>query len=284
MAARPKTLPAGIAPVVMGTAMAFGDGIHHWPTAFLALLGAITIQIGTNFANDYFDFKKGADTNDRIGPTRATQAGLITPKSMQNAFIFTFCLSGLICICLILRAGWPIAIIGILSIICGILYTAGPRPMGYLGLGEILVLIFFGPVAVGGTYYVQSFELNLAVILAGLASGLLSSAILVVNNLRDIDTDKKAGKKTLAVRFGRTFAQSEYFLCVIAASLMPILIYGITQDHIHTLPAVMIALLALPSIHTVFTKSDGPSLNHTLADTSYLLILFTAIFSLGWIA
>lgn len=283
MAARPKTLAAGIAPVIMGTAMAFGDGIHHWPTAFVALFAAITIQIGTNLANDYFDFKKGADTEERIGPVRVTQAGLINPKSVKCAFIFVFCLSGLACIWLVLRAGWPIAVIGILSILAGILYTAGPRPLGYLGLGEVLVFIFFGPVAVGGTYYVQSFEINWAVILAGAAAGLLSSAILVVNNLRDINTDQRSGKMTLAVRFGRTFAQSEYFICIMAAALLPVVIYGITRDHIETLFAVVIPLLALKSIHTVYTKSDGPSLNQALADTGNLLLIFSIIFSVGWI-
>lgn len=283
MAARPKTLPAGVAPVIIGTAMAFGDGIHHWPTAFVALFAAVTIQIGTNLANDYFDFKKGADTIDRIGPTRVTQAGLISPKSMKCATILVFLLSALACILLILRAGWPIAVIGILSILAGIFYTAGSRPLGYMGLGEILVFIFFGPVAVGGTYYVQSFEMNAAVILAGVAAGLLSSAILVVNNLRDMDTDRKSGKITLAVRFGKSFAQSEYFIFIMTAALMPVLIFGITRDHIETLLAVIIALLSMPNIHTIYARSDGVSLNHVLADTGNLLLIFSVLFSIGWV-
>ena len=173
MAFRPKTLSASIAPVFIGTAMAFGDGIHHFPTAFVCLFAALAIQIGTNIANDYYDFKKGADTSERIGPMRVTQAGLIKPSTVKLAFISSFAIAALASIWLIYRGGWPIATIVILSIISGIFYTAGPRPLGYMGLGDLFVLIFFGPVAVGGTYYAQSLEINAAVILAGLAPGLM---------------------------------------------------------------------------------------------------------------
>jgi len=222
LAFRPKTLSAAISPVLIGTAIAFGDGVHHFLTAFLCLIGALSIQIGTNIANDYFDFKKGADTQERIGPTRVTQAGLIDPQTVKWGFIFSFAVSALICFLLFKRGGWPIAVIGFVSIISGILYTAGPKPLGYVGLGDIFVLIFFGPIAVAGTYYVQSLEINMAVILAGFGPGLISMAILSVNNMRDIDSDKKSGKKTLAVRFGRTFAQNEYLLCIILAGLLPL--------------------------------------------------------------
>ena len=283
MASRPKTLPAAIAPVFLGTAMAFGDGVFHIPTAFVALFAAIMIQIGTNFANDYFDFKKGADTASRIGPTRVTQAGLISPKAMQCAMIMFFSLAALAAIWLSLRAGWPIAVLGVLCIASGILYTAGPLPLGYIGLGELFVLIFFGPIAVAGTYYVQSFELHAGVILAGFSAGLISSAVLVVNNLRDIESDRHAGKKTLAARFGPAFAKSEYFFFIVLAGLIPVLIYTMIHDHLYILCSAVTILLAFPGIFIVFTKTDGPSLSKALSFTGIVLIMFSIIFSIGWI-
>jgi len=283
MAFRPKTLTAAIAPVMIGTAMAYGDGIHHFPSAFLCLLAALTIQIGTNLANDYFDFKKGTDTAERIGPTRVTQAGLVKPETVRLSFIIAFALSALACGGLVMRAGWPIAVIGIVSIISGILYTAGPKPLGYVGLGDIFVLIFFGPVAVAGTYYVQSFEINMAVILAGFAPGLISTAILTINNLRDIASDSKSEKRTLAVRFGRSFAYSEYLFSIIIASLIPVLIYALIADHLPILGSSIILLFAVPVIKTVLTKSDGPSLNNALAFTGKLLLLYSILFSIGWV-
>ncbi len=282
IAFRPKTLSASVAPVLLGTAMAAADGVADWPTALVALFGALSIQIGTNLANDYFDFKKGADTAERIGPLRVTQAGLISPGAMKCAIVLTFGLAALAAVALIIQAGWPIVVIAVLSILSGIFYTAGPRPLGYVGLGEIFVLIFFGPVAVGGTYYVQSLEIHSAVILAGIPLGLLSAAILAVNNLRDIETDRKSGKQTLAVRFGKDFAKIEYLVFVIAAALLPILIYGMAQDHRWILAAPVILLLAVPGIHAVFTKSDGPALNKTLAYTGVILLVYSIIFAIGW--
>ena len=283
LAIRPKTLWVGVAPVLIGTAMAYRDGLGHFPSALAALFGAITIQIGTNLANDYFDYKKGADQNDRLGPIRVTQAKLVKPSAIRAAFIFAFFLSALTCVWLIERAGWPIAVIGISSILSGILYTAGPWPLGYLGLGEIFVLIFFGPVAVGGTYYVQSFEINPAVILAGLGPGFFSTAILCVNNLRDIEGDRKAGKKTLAVRLGKEFARCEYLFTVLCACLTPVLVYVVTQDYENSLIAVLVIFAAIPVIHRIFTKTDGPSLNGALARTGDLLFLYSILFSLGWL-
>jgi 1,4-dihydroxy-2-naphthoate octaprenyltransferase len=283
LAIRPKTLPAAIAPVLMGTAMAFGDGVAHWPSAFWALFGALTIQIGTNFANDYFDFKKGVDQSDRIGPTRVTQAGLIKPGVVMTAFIVSFIFSGIACYYLTLRGGWPILLIGISGILSGILYTAGRFSLGSLGLGELFVFVFFGPVAVGGTYYVQSLEINPAVILAGVAPGFLSMAILIVNNLRDIQHDQRAGKKTLAVRWGREFAQQLFLFAVLAGGLTPVLIYTITRDYLFSLTAVAVVFLAIPTIQDVLTTSDGPSLNNALASTGKLLLVYSILFSLGWI-
>ncbi len=282
LAIRPKTLAASICPVVMGTAMAFGDGVQDWFIAVLCLIGALSIQIGTNLANDYFDFKKGTDTFERIGPVRVTQAGLIKPHVVMIGFILSFLITILVSIKLIERGGWPIAIIGITSIISGVAYTAGRYALAYLGLGEIFVLIFFGPVAVAGTYWVQSLEMNIAVILAGLAPGLLSVAILAINNLRDIETDFKSSKRTLAVRFGRSFAIQEYYYSVILAALTPILLFGIMDDHLPILASSLVLFLSVPVMITVATKMDGPSLNHALADTGRLLVFYTVIFSIGW--
>ena len=282
MAFRPKTLCASIAPVFIGFAMAFGDGVYHVPTAIICLMAALAIQIGTNIANDYYDFKKGADTSERIGPTRVTQAGLLKPGAVKKAFILSFVLATLLSVWLVYRGGWPIAVIGISAILSGIFYTAGPLPLGYIGLGDVFVLVFFGPVAVAGTYYVQSFEMNAAVILAGLGSGLISVAILTVNNLRDIDSDSRVGKRTLAVRFGRSFALFEYVFCMTTAALTPVLIYGLIQDHIGILMCAVVAILAIPSIVTVATRSDGPSLNKALAATGRLLFVYSVIFAVGW--
>lgn len=283
LACRPKTLTAGLAPVMIGTAMAFGDGMVHWASAFICLLTAMFVQIGTNLANDYYDFKKGTDANDRIGPTRVTQAGLIPPETVKQGFIAMFVLTMVGFLLLVSRGGWPIAILGIVSILSGLFYTAGPKPLGYLGLGDIFVLIFFGPVAVTGTYYVQTYEFNYAIILAGLAPGLISVAILAVNNYRDYENDRRSGKRTLAVRFGRTFAQYEYAITVLAGALMPVLIYYLIRDHIAILWCSVICFLALPGIRTVFSSVEGPRLNNTLAFTGKLLLVYSIIFSIGWI-
>jgi 1,4-dihydroxy-2-naphthoate octaprenyltransferase len=283
LAIRPKTLPAAIAPVAIGTAMAFGDGLFHGPSALMALSAALFIQIGTNLANDYFDFKKGVDTADRKGPIRVTQAGLIKPHTVLAASIVFFVLAALSSIYLVHRAGMCILIIAAASITSGILYTAGPRPLGYMGLGDLFVLIFFGPVAVGGTYFTQGLEINWAVIAAGLAPGFLSTAILAVNNLRDIDVDRRAGKLTLAVRFGRGFAMGEYLFCIIAATLTPFVVYLITDDHQGIAAASLVGFCAIPCVKAAFTLSDGAGLNRVLGDTGRLLLIYSVLFSLGWL-
>jgi 1,4-dihydroxy-2-naphthoate octaprenyltransferase len=282
LAIRPKTLFASICPVMIGTAMAYGDGVYDFATAGMCLLGALLIQIGTNLANDYFDFKKGADTEERIGPTRVTQAGLIKPYEVMIGFILAFLLAGLVAWKLYERGGWPIAAIGIASVLSGILYTGTRYAFGYMGLGELFVLIFFGPVAVAGTYYVQSLEMNLGILLAGFAPGLFSVAILAVNNLRDIESDAKYNKRTLAVRFGRHFAYMEYILSIVVACLMPLLLYWIMDDHLPILVSTATIIFAIPTIITVITRSDGPSLNNSLASTGKLLFIYSILFSFGW--
>jgi 1,4-dihydroxy-2-naphthoate octaprenyltransferase len=208
---------------------------------------------------------------------------LIKPQAVLTAAVIFFALAALSSIYLIHRAGFCIFIIAAASIISGILYTAGPKPLGYLGLGDIFVLFFFGPVAVGGTYYVQALEVNWAVIVAGLAPGFLSMAILAVNNLRDIDTDRRAGKLTLAVRFGRSFAMAEYLFCIIAATLTPFAVYLITDDHEGIAVASLTGFCAIPCVKAAFTHLDGAGLNRVLGDTGRLLLIYSVLFSLGWV-
>lgn len=283
LAARPKTLFASVAPVLIGAAMAAADGAFHTPAALCALLGAVLIQIGTNYANDYFDFVKGTDTEERLGPTRATQAGLVTPARMRLAAGITFGLAALIGTYLVYRGGWPIIVIGVLSILLGVLYTGGPYPLGYLGLGDLFVLVFFGPVAVGGTYYVQALVVTPEVIVAGLAPGLLATAILTVNNLRDVAGDRKAGKQTLAVRFGVGFARIEYIACVATACiLIPVGLCAWTGGHYAALTACLVFGAAVPGIRSVL-KDEGPALNLTLAGTGRITFFYSILFSAGWL-
>ena len=271
-----------MAPVVIGSAMAFESGGLHIMSALSALLGAVLIQIGTNFANDYFDYCTGADSTDRLGPTRVVQAGLVPPPAMKAAFIAVFALAVVPGAYLVWRAGLPLFIIGVLSILCGILYTAGPYPLGYVGLGELFVIIFFGPVAVGGTYYVQTLQISVPVIISGLAPGLFSVAILTVNNLRDVKSDHRAGKKTLAVRFGITFSKVEYLLSIAIACLIPLILVFNDDKHLYSLLTSVVLLAAIPSIKTVFT-SEGIILNRVLESTGKMLLLYSLIFSIGWI-
>lgn len=282
LAIRPKTLPAGAAPILVATAMAFGDGLHNFKTAAICLLASISVQIGTNLANDYYDHKKGTDREDRLGPTRVTQAGLISPVSVKIGFIISFLITAICCVFLFKQGGWPIVAIGIVSILSGIFYTAGRLAIGYLGLGDLFVFIFFGPVAVGATYYLQSFELNSAVLIASAAIGLLSVAILCVNNLRDMETDGKTNKKTLAVRFGKVFSHYQYMFCITTACLIPVYLFYFIEDHKMILLSTLTIFPAIPVVHLVLT-SEGRALNPALGRTGQILLLFSILFSVGWI-
>lgn len=282
LAARPKTLFASIAPVLIGTAMAYSDGGFHGLSALVALVCAMLIQIAANFANDLFDFEKGADTELRQGPVRATHAGWVTPAAMKRATLWVIVLVALGGVYLVWRGGWPIALIGVFSVVAGLLYTGGPHPLGYMGLGDVLVLIFFGPVAVAGTYYVQALSVTVAVLVAGLSPGLLSVAILVVNNARDMEEDRTTGKRTLVVRYGRGFACVEYLLAVVIACLLPVLLYLASGEHVYSVAAAAVVFLAIPAFGKVCTAA-GPALNSVLAFTARLLLLYSALFSLGWI-
>ncbi len=279
LAARPKTLLASLAPVAIGTALAYQDHVCHPPSAILALLGALTIQIGTNFCNDYFDYVQGADTEARKGPTRAVQAGLISPRAMSRAAVVMFALTIAISIALCLRAGWPFLVIGLLSILFGLLYTAGPYSLAYLGLGDPCVLVFFGPVAVAGTYYVQGLSLPADVIVAGLAPGLLAVGLLVVNNLRDIDEDRLASNRTLAVRFGATFSRIQYTLCVSVAGAVPLLLWAGGRP----LGLLIACLVVLPGVFVTVKvwRDSGIRLRPCLGMTAGLLIVYTTLFCIG---
>jgi len=283
LAARPKTLWAAVGPVMIGTAMAHGEGGMHGYSAWGCLIGAILLQIGTNFCNDYADFKKGADSSGRVGPARAVASGWISPAQMLNATILVFALAAIICGYLAYRGGWPVILLGILSIAAGIIYTAGPYPLAYVGLGDLFVLVFFGPVAVAGTYYLQTTEFSWLPALAGLGPGLLSVAILTVNNLRDVEGDRAVGKRTLVVRFGVLFGRVEYASCIIIAAVIPLLmVYLSGPSRSNSLVASLIIIAAWPVLRLVFLRS-GRDLNPGLGMTALLLLVYSLSFSMGWL-
>ena len=280
LAARPKTLLASVAPVAIGTALAFSAGQFHAVSAAAALMGALAIQIGTNFANDYFDFLQGADTPARQGPTRAVAAGRITPRAMLAAMGWTFAAAAVVSVALIWRAGWPILVILILGILCGIFYTAGRHSLAYLGLADPLVLLFFGPVAVAGTYYVQALDLPRGVLWAGLGPGLLATGLLAVNNLRDIEEDRQSQKRTPAVRFGARFVRCEYTLCVVLAAAVPVTLAWRAEVPTAAAMAGLVLLPGLVVVYRVWTWS-GRRLNACLGLTAALLLGYAVLFCLG---
>jgi len=282
LAARPKTLPAAAAPVIVGTAVAFSQGVFSPGPALAALLAALLIQIGTNFANDLFDFKKGADTAGRLGPLRVTQAGLLSPRQVMVGMWLTFGVSALLGLYLIAVGGWPILVIGALSILAGIAYTGGPFPLGYNGLGDLFVFIFFGLLAVCGTYYVQAGAVSLPVIWASVPMGLLATNILVVNNLRDIDTDRAAGKKTLAVRLGPAGAKAEYLLLLGLSYLVPLFMWLAGIASVWVMLTWLSLPLLKPVLHLVLNETGRP-LNKALAGTARLELLYSFLFSVGMI-
>jgi 1,4-dihydroxy-2-naphthoate octaprenyltransferase len=280
LASRPRTLPAAVAPVVVGMALAIAHGGFAWWPALAAMLGACFIQIGTNFANDYFDFKSGADTAERMGPLRVTQAGLVTPAQIKAATAIAFALATLCGLYLTWVGGWPIVVIGLLSILSGIAYTGGPFPLGYNGLGDLFVFVFFGLVAVGGTYYVQALGFSPIVLAVAVPVGLLSTAIIVVNNLRDVDTDVVAGKRTLAVMFGKRFAKAEYVALLALSYLAPVILIAMGKLSLWALLPLLSLPLAVSLVRKVHTV-QGPALNPVLGGTGKLLLVFSLLFSLG---
>lgn len=283
LAARPKTLPVAIAPILVGSSMAWANDGFSLSAMLVAMVCALLITIGTNFCNDYADFARGADTADRKGPTRVTQAGLISPGHIRAATFVVFALATILGMYLVYRAGWVILLIGLVSIAAGILYTAGPWPFGYKGLGDLLVLVFFGPVAVGGTYYVQALEITPQVIIVGAAPGLLATAVLLVNNIRDMEEDRKAGKMTTVVRFGRKFGIGMWIACVVIAALLPFEFVRFTGEHIWSGLTVLILIPAIGILHGLATIKDTARLNPILGQTALLLLAHSVIFALGWV-
>jgi 1,4-dihydroxy-2-naphthoate octaprenyltransferase len=274
-----------VAPVLVGTSLAIGEGTFRALAFACALLGSVFIQIGTNLSNDYSDARRGADTEDRLGPVRVTAGGLMPPRQVLIGTYVAFGLAVLAGVYLIAIAGWQLLLVGAASILAGVLYTGGPRPYGYEGLGEIFVFLFFGVVAVVGSYFVQTEHLIWEAFALSVPVGLLAAAILLVNNIRDADTDRRAGKKTLAVRLGRDRARALFIGCIaLAYVIVPaVAIFGRGIS-----PLVLLALLslpiALPLIRTVRERTDGPSLNAALAKTGMLLGLVSLLLSIGLLA
>ena len=280
LASRPRTLPASVAPVIVGTALAIQAGMFVPLAALVALLCALLIQIGSNFANDLGDFRRGTDEIGRVGPTRVTTAGLLTPGQVKTGMLVVFGLAGLGGIYLIALGGWPILVVGFLSIVAAIAYTSGPLPFGYYGLGDLGTFVFFGLVAVAGTYYVQAHAATPAVWLGAVAMGCLVTAILVVNNIRDADSDRQAGKRTMAVLLGRRGARIEYVVMLVIAYAVPFILWlGLGMR-----PWVLLPLLTLPlavrQTRAVFTVL-GPALNRTLAGTAQLAVIYALVFAAG---
>jgi 1,4-dihydroxy-2-naphthoate octaprenyltransferase len=282
LASRPKTLYAAVTPVLVGTAIAFHAGSFRLFPALAALLAAVFIQIGTNLANDVADFSKGADNSARLGPTRVTQAGYLTPRQVLGGMWVAFGLAAALGVYLYLVAGWPVLAIGVLSIAAGIAYTAGPFPLGYHGFGDLAVFLFFGLGAVNGTYYVQALSLSSPAVWASIPIGLLATAIIVVNNLRDLQTDAAAGKTTLAVRLGRRGTQVEFILILAVAFTIPPLMWFFEIGSAWLLLPLVTIPLAYRTVREILT-AEGAALNRSLAGTSRLELLFGALLALGFL-
>jgi len=280
LAIRPRTLPAALSPVLVGTALAYNHENFMLLPACAALIGALLLQIGSNLANDYFDFLKGADTPERRGPQRAAASGLISLHDLQIGMCIVFGAALLIGFYLLAVGGWPIVAIGISSILAAIAYTGGPFPFGYHGLGELFVFIFFGLVAVCGTYYVQTLTLTGMAILVAIPVGLLITAILVVNNLRDIETDEQASKRTLAVMIGPGATRVEYLLLVALAYIVALLVAWYSKAYWLLLPYLTIPL-GIRLIRTIYQATDGPTFNNALASTAQLALFYSLLLTIG---
>ncbi|HSI06285.1 MAG: 1,4-dihydroxy-2-naphthoate polyprenyltransferase [Myxococcota bacterium] len=280
LAVRPRTLPAAVTPVLVGSALAYSDGVFHAGYAALAAVGAVLIQVGTNLFNDYADFKRGADTAERLGPARVTQRGWVTPRAVLIAAVLAFALAMLVGVALVARGGWPIVAIGLASVACGFLYTGGPAPLAYLGIADLFVFAFFGLVAVGGTYYVQALRLAETALYAGAALGALCTAVLVVNNLRDRVGDARAGKRTLAVRFGARFARGEYVFLLAVAYAIPVVGWAVGATPVSWLVALLTLPLAVARLRGVLAN-DGAALNRYLGGTAQLMLVYGVVLAAG---
>ncbi|MDJ0874569.1 MAG: 1,4-dihydroxy-2-naphthoate polyprenyltransferase [Desulfobacterales bacterium] len=280
LAIRPRTLPAALAPVAVGSALAQADDAFRLLPTLAALTGALLLQVAVNLANDYFDFKSGVDTAARLGPVRVTQSGLIAPAAVRTAMLATLGTAGLIGCYLVTVGGWPIALIGVAAVAGVLGYSGGPFPLASRGLGDLCVFIFFGPVAVMGTYYVQALAVSRAALILSLPPGFLITAILVVNNLRDIETDRAAGKRTLAVITGPGFTRLEYALLVTLAYIVPLIYYFRGHYSAWILLPFLSLPLALRGTRMIFTAS-GRNLNDGLGRTAILSLVFSLLLALG---
>jgi len=294
-AARPQTLPAAAAPVIVGVGLAVHDGVAAVAPAVAAFVGAALIQIGTNFANDYYDAIQGADTDDREGFTRVTQAGLIEPRQVKAAMYLTFAAAVVVGSYLVYVGGVPILVIGLLSVISGIAYTGGPYPLGYHGLGDLFVFVFFGVIAVTGTYYVQAAAvladpltttipagtITLEAVVASLPIAAISTNILVVNNIRDKAEDETTGKRTLAVRFGYGFSRAEYIGLLAVAYLVPVWLWLATEFSMTVLLPLVTLPVAIRVAETIRTETSGAALNPALETTGKLLAGYALLFGVG---
>ncbi len=286
MAARPRTLPAAVAPVLVGTALAATEERLRPLVFAAAMIGALFIQVGTNLSNDYSDARRGADAEDRLGPVRVTAGGLVPPRQVLIATYVAFGVAVLAGAYLIAVAGWELLAVGAASILAGVLYTGGPRPYGYEGLGEVFVFLFFGVVAVAGSYFAQVERLEWEAFALAVPVGLLAAAILVVNNVRDLETDRRAGKRTLAVRLGRPRARGLYAAMVYVAFLTAPVpwLAGAASVGPWVLLCWLALPLALPVVRIVRNRVDGRSLNGALARTGMLQLSFCGLLSAGLLA
>ena len=283
LAARPRTLPAAIAPVMLGSATAVADKSFVWLPAIAALMVALLLQIGVNLANDYFDYLKGIDTQDRLGPPRVTQSGLIPANQVRAGMILILILSLIPGIYLLTLGGLPVLIIGLACICAALAYSGGPFPLASHGLGDLFVFIFFGLVAVCGTYYVHALQLTPLVWLMGVIEGLLITAILVVNNLRDIQSDRQTGKRTLAVIIGNRGSRIEYVLLLVGAYAIPIILWLSGRMSAWVLLPLISMPTALSLVRLIWKNPGDPILNQALAKTAKLALVYSLLLSIGLI-
>jgi 1,4-dihydroxy-2-naphthoate polyprenyltransferase len=280
LAIRPRTLPAAAAGVIMGSALAWHDGFFRLDAAVACLSAALLLQIASNLANDVFDFERGTDTHERSGPVRVTQAGLLTPSQVKTGMVVMLGIAALLGLYLAWIGGWPIVVIGIAAIIAAIAYTGGPFPIGYHGLGDLFVFIFFGLVSVAGTYYVQAGFISPPAWWMTIPPGLIVTAILVVNNLRDLENDRKAGKRTLAVRLGERGTRIEYVVCIVVAYLVLLLTVWFGILPWSSLLAWLSIPFAIRAARVVLTQKGQP-LNAALSGTGQTALAFSLLFWLG---
>jgi len=290
LAIRPRTLPAAVGPVLVGVGLAIGERVFQLLPALAALAGALLLQIASNLANDYYDFVKGYDQPDRKGPTRVALSGLISLAELRLGLLLVLLLTAAIGLYLISVAGWPILAVGVAAIVASVAYSGGPYPLSVNGLGDLFVFIFFGLAAVVGTYYVQALTVTPLVWVAALPPGFLITAILVVNNLRDIDSDARVGKRTLAVRLGAGGARGEYTLLLAGAYAVPLALLlatliGTSAAFNPTELLVLLPWLTLPEAirlrRIIYTATDGPTMNQALAGAARLSLWFSVLFAIG---